>query len=197
MRLFKRRRRWRNGSATNLAAGGHRRVTSLNSFGSLASLTGATGDCFVDSQENPSSGDFFLIVKVISSLVHELCYISLAECQSQIMCSVSMSPLFFSRQVCADCRSVTFINWWMECKHRIKVGIWMLCRAGGFGEESGVLWVEAFLSGEQLWQQGQAGAAGQPAEVCHSERDRERRVVKPRQFCLQFTCCCVRAVVGR
>ncbi|EIE24821.1 hypothetical protein COCSUDRAFT_32835 [Coccomyxa subellipsoidea C-169] len=40
MRLFRRRRRWRNGSATNLAAGGHRRVTSLNSFGSLASLTG-------------------------------------------------------------------------------------------------------------------------------------------------------------
>ncbi|CAL8464106.1 g3641 [Coccomyxa elongata] len=40
MRLFRRRRRWRSSSASNLANGGHRRVTSLNSFGSLASQSG-------------------------------------------------------------------------------------------------------------------------------------------------------------
>jgi len=40
-RIFRRPRRWRNStSAGNLAAGGHRRVTSLQSFSSLASPTG-------------------------------------------------------------------------------------------------------------------------------------------------------------
>ncbi len=40
MRLFRRRRRWRSSSASNLVNGGHRRMTSLNSFGSLASQSG-------------------------------------------------------------------------------------------------------------------------------------------------------------
>ena len=68
----------------------------------------------------------------------------------------------------------------------------LLCRAIGPGEEGGVLWVEAVFSGEQLWQQGQAGAAGQSAEVCHLERDRKGGIVEfvnPAPDALRFDGC--------
>ena len=174
MRLFKRRKRWRFGSASNLPAWGHRRVTSLNSFGSLANLSGSTGDSAC--RQLPTSIEWIAdhpgTCKLVCGCCKVLITIPMGSGTDLCLC---VHPSKWGL-----CLIPRLGRWTVEyeCQQLCHVRACMLCRAGGPGEKGGVLWVQAVFSGGHLWQQGQAGSAGQPAEVCHSERDRKGRVVE-------------------